>query len=365
MTLDSNPLIRATPEEPTISPDGEPRLRNSRFGERPLVTSAVTGSNGFLGSHLTERLLREGQNVVEVDRTPLPVYLAPPFSGGFERAATAFDFRQADLAVDDPLPLLQDVDTVFHLAGESGVRESWGDRYEAYVRANVLGTQRLLEACRAVGVRRVIIASSSSVYGPAPEGPSHTGDLPQPLSPYGVSKLAAERLALAYAGEADFDVCALRYFTVYGPRQRLTMLMSRILQAAHTGSPMTVFGDGAQRRHFTFVDDAVEATVLAGCRPWTGSHVVNVAGPSSSSVAEVLATAESVLNTPILVNREPNRAGDAVATEADLSPAADLFGYCPQIGLTEGITEHWRWYRSSVDDAAGPSARLSATGGAR
>lgn len=270
MTLDRSTLAHTAPKEFTISPDAEPRLRNPRTGERSPVTSAVTGSNGFLGSHLVERLLGEDQQVVGIDRTPISGHLELPYTREGDQAATDFDFRQADLAVDNPLPLLKDVDTVFHLAAVSGVRESWGDRYETYVRANVLGAQRLLEACRAAGVRRVIIASSSSVYGPAPEGPSHTGDLPQPLSPYGVSKLAAERLALAYAGEADFDVCALRYFTVYGPRQRPTMLMSRLLHAAHTGSPVTVFGDGAQRRHFTFVDDAVEATVLAGCRPWTG-----------------------------------------------------------------------------------------------
>lgn len=326
---------------------------------RPLM-SVVTGASGFVGSHLVDRLLREGHHVVGLDEAPSRRETMST------RGASGFSYGRCDLAVSDLEPLLRGATTVFHLAGVSGVRESWGDRYADYVHANILGTQRLLEACREAEVRRVVIASSSSVYGSA-ERPSRTGDLPRPLSPYGVSKLAAERLALAYAEDrsSGFDVCVLRYFTIYGPRQRPTMLMSRIIQAAHTGFPMTVFGDGTQKRHFTYVDDAVEATILAGTSPMTGAHVVNVAGPLSVSVSEVLTTAETVLDTPIPVHHQDAWVGDVTASEADLGETSALLGYRPRVDLAEGIAFHGEWYRTAITHGAGPLASVAVPGGAR
>ncbi|WDZ92811.1 MULTISPECIES: NAD(P)-dependent oxidoreductase [Nocardiopsis] len=332
-------------------------------GQRPW-RRAVTGASGFVGSHLVARLARDGYQVVGLDEVPVP--READFRCGATDISTEgdFSFRQCDLAVNELVPLLRDVDTVFHLAGVSGVRESWGSRYADYVHANILGTQRLLEACREAGVRRVVVASSSSVYGSTVR-PSRIEDLPQPVSPYGVSKLAVERLALAYAEVSSFDACILRYFTVYGPYQRPTMLMSRILQAAHTGHPVTVFGDGSQRRHFTYVDDAVEATVLAGTRPLTGSHVVNVAGPRSASVSEVLAVAESVIGAPIRVHHGESQAGDVTASEADLSEAYALLGYRPRTDLAEGIAEHWECYHADATvHTVSSRIAATATGGA-
>ncbi|UOE21953.1 NAD-dependent epimerase/dehydratase family protein [Thermobifida halotolerans] len=328
---------------------------------------AVTGISGFLGFHLAERLVHEGMRVVGLDRVP-PAH-DPTAMRGQEvpMPGTGLVFERCDLSTDDLAPILRGMDTVFHLAGMSGVRESWGNRFSDYVHANVLGTQRLLEACRTAGVQRVVIASSSSVYGSATGRPSLTDDLPHPVSPYGVSKLAAERLALAYAERpaAGFDVCILRYFTVYGPRQRPTMLMARVLEAAYTRCPLMVFGDGSQRRHFTYVDDAVEATVLAGTRPLTDSCVVNVAGPHSISVSDVLTVAESVVGNPVPVRYEADRPGDVSASEADLGAASTLLGYRPRVDPVEGITAHWEWYRAAAARTVRSAARVAVPGGIR
>ncbi|GAA3745047.1 NAD-dependent epimerase/dehydratase family protein [Spinactinospora alkalitolerans] len=257
-----------------------------------------------------------------------------------------FRFVECDLRITDVTALLQDVSTVFHLAGVSGVRESWGARFEDYATVNLVGTQRILEACCSAGVQRVVLASSSSVYGSAPGGSSRVSDLPVPVSPYGVSKLAAERLALAYGARTGvpFDVLALRYFTVYGPRQRSTMLMARILDAAFTQQPMTLFGDGSQRRHFTFVGDAVAATVMAGTCSLADSIVVNVAGPRSITISDVIAAAEQATGRTIPLRFEANRAGDVEASEADLQLTRSVLGYEPRVDLGEGITRHWDWY---------------------
>ncbi|MFL1376795.1 NAD-dependent epimerase/dehydratase family protein [Nocardiopsis protaetiae] len=330
---------------------------SSTSSAEPPGRSVVTGASGFLGSHLTGRLIRDGGQVLGIDKAPMM------FAAG-----TGFSFRRCDLATDDLVPVLRGADTVFHLAGMSGVRESWGDRFADYVHANILGTQRLLEACRTAGVRRFVIASSSSVYGPVAGRPSLVDDLPRPVSPYGVSKLAAERLALAYAEQphTDFDVCVLRYFTVYGPRQRPTMLMARVLEAAHTGRPLTVFGQGTQWRHFTYVDDAVEATVLAGTRPLPGSRVVNVAGPRSVSVAEVLDTAASVVGSPVPVRYEAERPGDVSASETDPETAFASLGYRPRTDLVDGLIAHWEWYRTTVGrSAARPTLPMAFSGGTR
>ncbi|WP_369974583.1 NAD-dependent epimerase/dehydratase family protein [Nocardiopsis sp. FIRDI 009] len=334
--------------------------------ERPKSV-AVTGVSGFLGSHLAERLVREGTRVVGLDRIPV-THVPDAIREQVDSAlGTGLVFERCDLATDDLVPALQGVDTVFHLAGVSGVRESWGSRFSDYVKANVLGTQRLLEACRTAGVRRVVVASSSSVYGSVTGRPSLPEDPPHPVSPYGVSKLAVERLALAYAERSDssFDACVLRYFTVYGPRQRPTMLMSRVLEAAYTGCPLTVFGDGRQRRHFTYVDDAVEATVLAGTRALPGSQVVNVAGPQSASVSDVLAVAESVVEGPIPVRYMADRPGDVSASQADLSAVSTLLGYRPSVDLIRGITAHWGWYRTQGTRGALSTVGEVAAGGVR
>ncbi len=240
----------------------------------------VTGAAGFIGSHLVDRLLGLGHEVVGIDRRS-------PRSDRLARhnlqaalAHSRFTWAEVDLADADLEPLLDGAGCVFHLAAVPGVRASWGERFAAYVNANVLATQRLLNACERVGVPRLVHASSSSVYGPAP-APSKECDPTRPLSPYGVTKLAGEQLCLAHAVRPDttVQVVALRYFTVYGPRQRPDMAISRLLAAALTGGRYPLFGDGTQRREFTFVDDVVTATV---------------------AVAEV--TADAVTPAPAVIN---------------------------------------------------------------
>lgn len=321
----------------------------------------VTGASGFIGSHLAEGLLAEGRCVIGLDERS-------PWRNGEARINLGavlghahFQFAQTDIGHPGVAALLEDVTTVFHLAGVSGVRESWGRHFARYAEANIVGTQHLLEACWATGVQRVVLASSSSLYGSADHRPSHEQDSAAPLSPYAVSKMAAEGLALAYGKRTrvPFQVVALRYFTVYGPRQRTGMLMSRVLQAALTDEPVELYGDGSQQRHFTFVDDAVAATLAAGKHPLDTPCVINVAGPATASVREVLGAAASITGKQVPVRWHPAKGGEAAATEADLERAAAALGYRPAVGLAQGIAAQWDWLTRSTD-AGEPSFDLPA-----
>ncbi|MGH3281602.1 MAG: SDR family oxidoreductase, partial [Trebonia sp.] len=225
----------------------------------------VTGVAGFIASHLAAELLQRGWHVTGLDTRDAssdPV-AAENLSG--LASHPCFRLARANLATADLALLLEGTQVAFHLAGLPGARRSWGDQFSRYLTANVLGTQRLLEACAATETPRLVFASSSSVYGPGSGTSSKESDPLAPLSPYGVSKLAAERLCLAYANRpsAVTSVVALRYFTVYGPRQRPDMAFSRIMRAALSGRAVPLYGSGAQRRDFTHVTDAVTATVAA------------------------------------------------------------------------------------------------------
>ncbi|CAL9677866.1 UDP-N-acetylglucosamine 4-epimerase (plasmid) [Streptomyces sp. enrichment culture] len=267
-----------------------------------------------------------------------------------ENLASALDhpcFRlvQGDLVTDEIKPWVDGADAVFHLAAIPGVRPSWGDGFGEYVACNVLATQRLMDACVSAGVRRVVLASSSSVYGDAVgRGPLHEGCLTAPLSPYGVTKLAAERLALAYAlaPASPTSVVALRYFTVYGPRQRPDMAIGRMLRAVLTGQPLRLYGDGRQRRDFTYVTDAVAATIAAASAEAT-AEALNVGGGDSVSVLDVLSRIAEITGAEVPVHDDRHQPGDVQVTEADLTKARELLGYEPSVSLSEGIERQWRW----------------------
>ena len=296
----------------------------------------VTGCAGFIGSHLVDRLLRRGDEVVGVDafsdyyaRERKEANLADA------REHPAFSFAEVDLADSSLEPLLADVDGVFHLAAQPGVRGSWGDGFAVYVRDNIYATQRLFEATAGRQLR-VVMASSSSVYGNAEAYPTSEGALPRPVSPYGVTKLACESLARTYSETLGLEVVSLRYFTVYGPRQRPDMAFSRIVSALLGGTPFRLFGTGEQSRDFTFVDDAVEATLTAMMAA-PGSRVYNVGGGSETTLARVIGICEGLLGRRLDVHHEPSAIGDVRRTAADTSLVRSELGWTPATPLEAGL----------------------------
>ena len=318
---------------------------------RPKVL--VTGAAGFIGSHLVDRLLSAGHSVIGLDRRSPRANLLARLNLADAMAHSRFHWVEADLASTTLGPLLDGVDCVFHLAAIPGVRRSWGNGLPGYVRANVLATGALLAGCERAGVRRLVYASSSSVYGPALTASRETHPT-LPLSPYGVTKLAGEQLCLAHAlrRESRLSVVALRYFTVYGPRQRPDMAISRMLAAALTAAPYTVFGDGRQRREFTYVSDVVDATLAARTAEATAT-TVNVGGGASVPVAEVLRLVEEVTGNPVLRRPGVEQAGDTATTAADLSAARLLLGYQPRVDLPTGLTLQAEWLRGLPASALG------------
>ena len=306
----------------------------------------VTGTAGFIGSHLAERLLADGHEVTGVDCFT-DYYARALKERNLEplRAHRAFRLVEARLQDADLAPIVDGADHVYHLAAQAGVRASWGREFSHYTEHNVLATQRLLEAALAHGRPRVVYASSSSVYGDAPELPLREDGPCAPVSPYGVTKLAAEHLARLYHRNHGLPTVSLRFFTVYGPRQRPDMAFNRFLRAARDGGPVTVFGDGLQTRDFTFVDDAVEANLLAATRGVPGG-VYNIGGGSRVTVNEVLRMISRVTGREPVVDRQSTQKGDMRHTFADTSRAKAELGFTPRVGLEEGLTAEFRWLSS-------------------
>lgn len=303
----------------------------------------VTGAAGFIGSHLVDALLARGISVVGLDRRRLGEHALADENLARAVSSPLFTSYCLDLATDPLEDAVSGCDTVFHLAARPGVRRSWGSDFLDYTQANVLGTHRLLDACIHQRVRRLVVASSSSVYGPA-DRPSREDDPTCPVSPYGVSKLAAEQLCLAYARRVDspLSVVALRYFTVYGPRQRPDMAIGRVLFAAYTGFPVALFGDGSQRREFTYISDVISATIAAAHSD-AQAVVVNIGGGSSVSMLAVIDEAAKVTGRQVPVKVTAAQQGDVPATAADLSRAGRLLGYWPTVGLREGLARQSAW----------------------
>jgi nucleoside-diphosphate-sugar epimerase len=299
------------------------------------MRALVTGAAGFVGSHLSQALLNAGAEVTGVDMFT-DYYDRSLKERNVEHLRTQPGFRlvEADLGRVALDPLLDGVDQVFHLAGQPGVRASWGQDFSIYVRHNVLATQRILESCRRVRPGKLLYASSSSVYGDAESYPTPETLRPAPVSPYGVTKLAAEHLCEVYRRSFGLSVVSLRLFTVYGPRQRPDMAFSRLVRAAVSGQPFEVYGDGRQTRDFTFVEDVVRAMRDAAASPWSG--VANVGGGSRTSMNDVFAIVSELCGELRLVRR-PAARGDVRDTAADTTVAAAAFGYRPQTSLRQGL----------------------------
>ena len=310
----------------------------------------VTGCAGFVGSHLAERLLADGHAVTGVDCfTDYYARERKERNLAGLRTHRGFTLVEADLADADLPPLLEGVDRVFHEAGQPGVRASWGRTFDGYCRHNILGTQRLLEAARESSLRRFVYASSSSVYGDAPQLPARETTLPRPVSPYGVTKLAAEHLCGLYASNFGVPTVSLRYFTVYGPRQRPDMAFSRFVRALLDGDEIRLNGDGEQTRDFTFVSDIVAANVAASEAPLASfGRVYNVGGGSRVTVNHVIGLLEDIVGVRGRIRTLPQPPGDARHTWADCTPVRDELGFSPRYSLEEGLREQVAWARDDL-----------------
>lgn len=296
----------------------------------------VTGCAGFIGSHLCRRLLQEGFFVTGVDS------LSDYYSVAIKRKnlqslieTKNFKFHQADVLEFDSES--EDPEVLFHLAAQPGVRTSWGDDFSIYTRNNVLVTQRLLEkAMRLNNLQKFVFASSSSVYGQT-NVEKVTEDHPtNPFSPYGVTKLAAEHLCSAYEANFGLPMAALRFFTVYGPHQRPDMAFNRLINAAFSGEPFTLFGDGSQERDFTYIDDIVDGLLLAATSS-NAQGIFNIGGGHVVSMNEVIQIVQKISQKEIRIIRNPEQKGDVKRTSADIAKISKLLGYYPHVNIQEGL----------------------------
>jgi nucleoside-diphosphate-sugar epimerase len=309
-----------------------------------MANVLVTGAAGFIGSHLCERCLSLGHNVLGVDS------LCPYYDPALKRAnlsqiapSDSWTFMEADLADLDLHRTLEGIDTVFHLAAQPGVRASWGDTFDAYVASNVTALQRLLEAAKSSAIQRFVFASSSSVYGDAERLPTTEETPLMPISPYGATKALGEHLCRLYHRSEGLPLVTLRYFTVYGPRQRPDMAFNKLIRAALAREEIVIYGDGEQTRDFTFVEDAVEGTIAAACNGPAGA-VYNLGGGTRASMNEVLEMLAELTGEALDVRRVCAQAGDARDTAADTTRAREELGFLPSRSLFEGLAQQVAWH---------------------
>jgi nucleoside-diphosphate-sugar epimerase len=312
------------------------------------MRTVVTGGAGFIGSTLVERLLADGHQVRLVDAF---TDYYDPAQKRQNLAAVAdhpyLDLIEVDMVRTDLSPIVEGADVVWHLAGQPGVRLSWSDGFVDYDRRNVLATQRLLEACKSNAVPRIVYASSSSVYGNAERYPTLETDRPEPYSPYGVTKLAAEHLCTLYAANWGVPTVSLRYFTVYGPRQRPDMAHHRLIEAALDQKHFPLYGDGQQERAFTFVDDVVQATFLAGVTPDVKpGSVLNVSGGYSCTLAQLIDLVGSIVGRAVPLDRRPPQPGDAHRTGGSTELVRAALGWEATTSLEEGVARQVEWHRA-------------------
>ena len=295
----------------------------------------VTGAAGFIGSHLCDALLARGDTVIGVDSFTEYYSPARKRANLADALASGLEFRRVDLSCDPLDAVVEGLDVVYHLAGQPGVRPSWGENFDFYAQRNLVATQRLLEATLRARNIRFVFASSSSVYGNIGAQPARESDRPAPVSPYGLTKAACEELIDVYRRVHALSAVSLRYFTAYGPRQRPEMAFAAFIRAVISGRPLRVLGDGRQTRDFTFVSDVVAATIRAaevGTAP-----IYNISGGASSTLLEAIEEIERLAGRPALIGFSPPARGDASRTSADLGAARRDLGYEPAVSLREGL----------------------------
>lgn len=304
------------------------------------MKTLVTGCAGFIGSHLADKLLGQGYNVIGIDS----------FTDYYPRAIkeanisnalrdNKFEFIEADILKLDEFPA---VDYVFHEAAQAGVRASWGKSFVIYTRNNIAATQKMLEFYKDLGIKKFVYASSSSVYGDS-ELPMREASTLRPVSPYGVTKLAGENLCYLYWKNYKVPIVSLRYFTVYGPRQRPDMAIHKFINAISNGTEIAVFGDGTQTRDFTFIDDVIEANILAADTDLVG-EVFNIGGGSRISVIELIEKIEELTGKKAKLNYKGKQKGDVRDTWADVSKAEEMLNWKPQIDINEGLRLSVAWF---------------------
>jgi UDP-glucose 4-epimerase len=310
------------------------------------MVSVVTGVAGFIGSHLAERLIDEGHEVVGIDCFT-DYYPRSIKESNVEYLLTlpGFSFVEGNL-LDLNLPdLLNGTQYIFHQAAQAGVRSSWGTEFEVYTTLNLVATQRLLEACKKLTFEKFIYASSSSVYGDSDDLPLREDSVLKPVSPYGVTKLAGEHLCTSYWKNFNIPTIALRYFTVYGPRQRPDMAFHKFMGALVHDKDIEIYGDGLQTRDFTFIADAVEGNLLAMKTTQVG-EVFNIGGGSRVTVNDVLDTLQKItLKNPRIVYQDVQK-GDVKHTLAETRKARNTLGYSPQVDLKTGLAQQWEWFQT-------------------
>lgn len=316
-----------------------------------MSINIVTGAAGFIGSHLVETLLNQGKRVIGIDH--FNDYYDPDLKrrniSSFQHHP-AFTLIEGDIQLLNWSVLLKGVEVVYHQAAQAGVRASWGEGFRAYTERNINATQVLLEAAKdAKNLQRLVFASSSSVYGDAETLPTNESICPQPVSPYGITKLASERLCLLYHKNFGVPVVGLRYFTVYGPRQRPDMAFHKFFQAVLREQAIPIYGDGQQTRDFTYISDAIAANLAAATAPAAVGEVFNIGGGSRVVLTEVIDSMEKIVARPIRRQYIENAKGDARHTAADVSKAQKILGYQPQVSLVAGLTQEWLWIQSLGD----------------
>lgn len=315
------------------------------------MRALVTGAAGFIGSHLSDRLLSDGADVVAVDSFTdyYPRWMKEANIKGLLRHPRC-QFMELDLVDADLDPLLNGTDYVFHLAAYAGVRAAWGANFEVYSRNNILATQRLLEAAirHQRTIQKFVFASSSSIYGQAETLPTSETAPPQPLSPYGVTKLAGEHLCHLYWQNFGVPVVSLRFFSVYGPRHRPDLAFRIFIGALLEGQEIRIFGDGGQTRDFTYVDDAVEAALLAAKRGPQGM-AFNIGGGNQISVNEAIAILEDIMGVKAQIRYYEPKNEDARHTSADTALAQKFLGFHPQVEIYRGLEKEVGWFKELIE----------------
>ena len=309
----------------------------------------MTGVAGFIGSHLAEELVKRGHKVIGIDC----------FTDYYPRAikevnihnlvkSQNFNFLERDILDLDLIKLLKGADAIFHEAAQPGVRKSWGVNFSTYVKRNILSTQALLEASKKSSLKYFVYASSSSIYGDSEMYPTKEDTIPKPISPYGVTKLACEHLCNAYLNSFGLPVVILRYFTVYGPRQRPDMAFNKFIRSVLMNTNITVYGDGLQTRDFTFVSDIIEANMLI-LKNEIHDGIFNIGGGTKTTINDVIQILETLTGKDVNMEHTSSEKGDVKHTCADITRAKRILGFRPKIGIKEGLSREIEWLQTHLD----------------